>query len=90
MLIFYIIKFSSNCKCRLRFKVGAVVSICTNFEFAPFINGCPNYQFKVGAAPFINGADLKLGHNIYIKARLVQNPTDLQYSIITIIGIDYC
>ena len=27
---------------------------------------------------------------IYIKARLVQNPTNLQYSIIIVIGIDYC
>ena len=27
---------------------------------------------------------------IYIKARLVQNPTNLQYFTITIIGIEYC
>ena len=27
---------------------------------------------------------------IYIKARLVQNMTNLQYFIITVIGIDYC
>ena len=27
---------------------------------------------------------------VYIKARLVQNLTNLQYFIITIIGIDYC
>ena len=27
---------------------------------------------------------------IYIKARLVQNMTNLQYFIITITGIDYC
>ena len=26
----------------------------------------------------------------YIKARLVQNLTNLQYFIITVIGIDYC
>ena len=49
----------------VRFKVGARASICTNFKFAPFINGHPNFKLKVGTAPFINGADLKLGHNIY-------------------------
>ena len=27
---------------------------------------------------------------VYTKARLVQNMTNLQYSIISIIGIDYC
>ena len=27
---------------------------------------------------------------VYMKARLVQNPTNLHYSIITVIGIDYC
>ena len=27
---------------------------------------------------------------VYIKARLVQNMTNLQYFTITIIGIDYC
>ena len=27
---------------------------------------------------------------VYIKARLVQNMTNLQYFIITVIGIDYC
>ena len=42
-----------------------MVSICTNFKSTPFINGCPIYQFKVGAAPFINGENLKLGHNKY-------------------------
>ena len=49
-----------------------MVSICTNFKSAPFINGCPIYKFKVGAAPFINGADLKLGHNIYNKLAELQ------------------
>ena len=28
--------------------------------------------------------------NVCIKARLVQNMTNLQYSIITVTGIDYC
>ena len=51
-----------------------MVSSCTNFKSAPFMNGCPNYQFKVGAAPFINGADLKLGHNNYIFCTIRNSP----------------
>ena len=43
-------------------------------------SGSVDYQLKM----------LNFELYIYIKARLVQNPTDLQYSIITIIGIDYC
>ena len=42
--------------------------------------GSVDYQLKL--------LDFKL--YIYTKARLVQNMTDLQYFIITIIAIDYC
>ena len=41
-------------------------------------SGLVDYQFKM----------LNFELYIYIKARLVQNLTNLQYSIITIIGID--
>ena len=44
------------------------------------LSGSVDYQLKM----------LNFELYIYIKARLVQNPTKLQYSIITIIGIDYC
>ena len=43
-------------------------------------SGSVDYQLKM----------LNFELYVYIKARLVQNTTDLQYSIITIIGIDYC
>ena len=43
-------------------------------------SGSMDYQLKM----------LNFELYIYIKARLVQNLTNLQYSIITIIGIDYC
>ena len=43
-------------------------------------SGSVDYQLKM----------LNFELNIYIKSRLVQNLTDLQYSIIIVIGIDYC
>ena len=43
-------------------------------------SGLVDYQLKM----------LNFELYIYIKARLVQNLTNLQYFIITIIGIDYC
>ena len=42
--------------------------------------GSVDYQFKM----------LNFKLYVYIKARLVQNITNLQYFTITIIGIDYC
>ena len=43
-------------------------------------SGSVDYQLKM----------LNFELHIYIKARLVQNLTNLQYSITTLIGIDYC
>ena len=43
-------------------------------------SGSVDYQLKM----------LNFELYVYIKARLVQNLTNLQYSIITVIGIDYC
>ena len=43
-------------------------------------SGSVDYQLKMWS----------FGLYVYIKARLVQNLTNLQYFIITIIGIDYC
>ena len=44
------------------------------------VSGSVDYQLKM----------LNFELYIYTEARLVQNPTNLQYSIITVIGIDYC
>ena len=43
-------------------------------------SGSVDYQLKM----------LSFELYIHIKARFVQNPTNLQYFIITVIGIDYC
>ena len=43
-------------------------------------SGSVDYQLKM----------LNFELNIYIKTSIVQNLTNLQYFIITVIGIDYC
>ena len=43
-------------------------------------SGSVDYQLKM----------LNFELYVYIKARLVQNPTNLQYFTITVIGIDNC
>ena len=56
--------------------VHLVISTCKDI----IASGSVDYQLKM----------LNFEFYIYIKARLVQNLTNLQYSRITVIGIDYC
>ena len=56
--------------------VHLMISTCKD----TITSGSVDYQLKM----------LNFELYIYIKASIVQNPTNLQYFIITVIDIDYC